>query len=165
MIGLIRSPVMSWSSSTTPISSGETNSDVEHVVSDRHGADQPLRAELLGQQAADFLVDRTGFHVVADHRQEQVLGVEVGDFLLGDVAAADQGHLRQGAGLGLADSSSSISSSCLGLNQLRRDSSSRIRGGVSVSAKTLAMGDRRLSWSGWSRSGTIRGKGRYRGCV
>ena len=88
---------MSWSSSTTPISSGETNSDVEDVVADRQRADQPIHAELLGQQAADLLVHRAGLDVACDRGQEQVLGVDAGDLLLGDVAGADQGHLGQGS--------------------------------------------------------------------
>jgi hypothetical protein len=74
---------MRWSSSTSAISSGE-----------------PVGAELLGEEAADLLVHHARFHVVADYRQEQVLGVQAGDLLFGDVAAADQSHLGQDAGPG-----------------------------------------------------------------
>jgi hypothetical protein len=41
--------------------------------------------------------------VVVDDREEQVLGIDSGDFLLGDKPGPDQGHLRQGAGFGLLE--------------------------------------------------------------
>ncbi len=108
--------------------------DVEHVVPDRHGADQPIDAELLGKKAADLLIDHAGFEIVADHRQEQVLGVEVGDLLFGDVVRRGSGLTSDKVPAPALRSVSSISSSCLGLNQLRRSSSSRTRGWVSVSS-------------------------------
>ena len=131
---------------------GGDERDVEYIVPDRHGADQPIHAELLGEQCGDFLVDLAGFQVVGDRRQKQVLGVDVGDLLLGDVARLGSGPPRARCWLWPCAVASSISSSCLGLNQLRRDSSSRIRGWVSVSAKTVLIGDRRsgleLEWEG-----------------
>ena len=82
---------------------GGDERDVENVLPDRHGADQPLHAQLFGEEPADLLGELAGFHIVADHRQEQILGINSGDLLIGDVAGADQHHLGQGRSLGLAE--------------------------------------------------------------
>ncbi len=92
---------MSWSSSTTPISSGETNATSS--TSSRTAIGQISRSmhSFCGRRPADLLVDHAGFQGVADRRQKQVLGVNVGDLLLGNVAGPDQGHFGQDVGLGL----------------------------------------------------------------
>ena len=107
------------------------------------------RQSFSGSRAADFLLERTGLHIAGDDRQEQVLAVDPRDFLLGDIAPADQGRLGQGAGPGLADGVLDLLE-LLGLEPVASfsASSSRIKGWVrDASWYELTMGRSRVtSW-------------------
>ena len=100
---MIRRPVISCSSSTTPISSGETNATSSTVSRTAIGQISRSTHSFSGSKTAQLLVDRAGLDVAVDHRKEQVVGVDAGNFLLGDEAGPDQGHFGQGAGLGLLE--------------------------------------------------------------
>ena len=75
---------------------GRDEGDVEHVVAHGHRADQLVDAELLGEEAGQLLVDLGGLVSPGREGKEQVLGVEVGDLLVGEVASLDQDRLGDG---------------------------------------------------------------------